>query len=291
MIKRNMELLRHCEMVVDAYMAKGLRLTLRQLYYQLVTKNLVTNEENSYERVGRILSKARLGGMIDWNAIEDRGRVPKRPPEYDSLQDLIRAAKAWYRLPRLNGQHVYPELWVEKDALAGVLAPIARRKHVVLMVNKGYSSQSAMYAAARRIVNSMERNGSSRAVIFYLGDHDPSGMDMVRDIQARLDMFTRYAHDIEVKKIAITREQIEEYSPPPNPTKLSDSRAKAYIEEFGYDCWEVDALPPEELSEIVTTEVNAVLVQSTIDGVMELEDADKKILEETVDKILEEKSG
>lgn len=290
MIGRNLDLLTHCNSIVGSYQRQGFRLSLRQLYYQLVTKNLVANEEKSYKRVGKILSNARLSGLTDWAAIEDRGRVPKVPPEFGNIGELVEAALASYRLPRLRGQAIYPELWVEKDALAGVLSPLARRFHVVMMVNKGYSSQSAMYAAAHRIKAAVKADDAVEdAVVLYLGDHDPSGMDMVRDIQERLDMFVRNAFPVDVRKIAINMDQIETYGPPPNPTKLSDSRAQDYIDEYGYECWEVDALPPDVLEQIISDELESIIDQSIVDPILAEEESDKEALRKATSEIIKQK--
>lgn len=277
----NQELLQHCLDAIRSPDYRGLRLSLRQLYYVLVSRDLLPNEDKSYKRLGKIISDARLAGLLDWSAIEDRNRTPITPAEFDSLRDLIEAAVRSYRLPRLKGQTTYVELWVEKAALANVLAPLAREYHATLMVNRGYSSSSAMMESAERIDQKCRhwqgRNEGSlcvdEAVILYLGDLDPSGEDMVRDIQARLAMFLSggeregdygacesptgwnlYAVDpvpLRVEKIALTMEQVEEYDPPPNPAKKTDSRAKGYIEKYGKSSWEVDALPPPVLQQII----------------------------------------
>lgn len=261
--------------IIDDFMGQGLRLTLRQLYYQFVSKDLIPNTNQSYKNLGNTISQARLAGLIDWDAIEDRIRVPKRPPEFNDLDELISAAFQSYRLPRLVGQDVYCELWVEKDALAGVLAPLASKYHATLMVNRGYSSQSAMYEAAQRIEDERVRNLADRAMIFYLGDLDPSGEDMVRDIGDRLTMF---GIDVEVEKVAITIEQVEEYGPPPNSAKLSDSRAKAFIKKYGRSSWEVDALPPTILREIIVDAFEGVLDLDKMGWIVEIEEKDKKKL-------------
>lgn len=172
--------------IIDTYAAGGLRLTLRQLYYQFVAHHDLPNTERSYKNLASLISDARLAGRVDWNAIEDRGRVVQSPSEWGSIENIVEAAIRGFRLPRWAGQDHYAELWVEKQALAGVLEPIAREYHVPLMVNKGYSSQSAMWEAAGRYLS----NGDGRElVLFYLGDHDPSGEDMVRDIRDRLATF------------------------------------------------------------------------------------------------------
>ena len=113
-----------CNEIIENYQAQGFTMTLRQLYYQLVTRNVIPNQERSYKNIGRLISDARLAGLIDWDAIEDHIRVPVIPNEFTGLKDLVRAALQSYRLPRWAGQKYYVELCVEKDALSGVLAPL-----------------------------------------------------------------------------------------------------------------------------------------------------------------------
>jgi hypothetical protein len=271
-------LIEQCNSIVDYYLADGLRLTLRQLYYQLVSKNIIPNTEKDYKNIGSIVSKARLSGLIDWAAIEDRVRQPKQVSEFKDLGELAEAAVASYRLPRWEGQKYYVELWVEKDALAGVLWPLAREFHVTLMVNRGYSSQSAMYESANRFINR-----SQKGLILYLGDHDPSGEDMVRDIRDRTEMF---GVALEVEKIALTMEQIIQYKPPPNPAKITDPRANAYIKKYGNSSWEVDALPPNILAKIIRRSINNVLDRQLMSDVIEQEEEDKKRLREAVSELM-----
>jgi hypothetical protein len=264
-----------CNQIIEGYQAQGYRLTLRQLYYQLVTRNIITNEEKSYKNIGKLISDARLAGLIDWDSIEDRVRVPKIPQEFENLAELVLVALDSYRLPRWAGQDTYLELWVEKDALSGVLAPMAKDYHITLMVNRGYSSQSAMYEAAGRFADEQEK----KCVLLYLGDHDPSGEDMVRDISERLDMFEV---EVKVAKIALTYEQVEQYNPPPNPTKPKDTRSVKYQAKHGNECWEVDALPPNVLHEIVKKAILDHLTLSLMEQVKQKEESDKLRLKEFV---------
>ena len=274
-----------CNDIIDQYLAQGLKLTLRQLYYQLVTKNIIKNEEKSYKNLSGLVSDGRLSGLIDWDAIEDRVRAPKAPPEFNNLGDLVDAALASYRLPRWEGQENYVELWVEKDALAGVLWPIAREYHVTLMVNRGYSSQSAMYESSRRFIDRTEidANGDAKnPIILYLGDHDPSGEDMVRDVSDRLLMFNI---GVDVRKIALTISQVQSYNLPPNPTKITDSRAADYIKKFGHECWEVDALPPNVLSRLIRDELKQVVDMKMMKKIVAKEEEDKTALKEAVQEL------
>ena len=263
--------------IIEDYQGQGYRLTLRQLFYQMVSRNLLPNTERAYKNLGETISDGRLAGVIDWEAIEDRIRVPRRPPEFEDLADLAETALRSYRLPRWKGQAYYVELWVEKDALAGVLEPLALEAHVTMMVNRGYSSQSAMFEAGLRF----RRAGQAgrKCVLLYLGDHDPSGEDMVRDVQDRLNLF---GADVAVIKLALTMAQVQQYNPPPNPAKRSDSRAAGYIERHGASSWEVDALPPEILQRIIRHAFRGLIDAEKVQAVVAREEADKAALREAV---------
>jgi len=273
-----------CNDIIDEYMQQGLKLTLRQLYYQLVSRNIIPNSEKSYKALGKLASNARLAGEMDWDAIEDRARQAKQVNEYENLDELARAAISSYRLPRWRGQENYAELWVEKDALAGVLQPLAREFHVTMMVNKGYSSTSAMYESSKRYIEAFDQD--KNLILFYLGDHDPSGEDMVRDIGARLETF---GATIDVRKLALTMAQVKTHNPPPNPTKLSDSRADAYIAKFGTSSWEVDALPPNELAKIIRSSFRSIIDIDLMNEVREEEEKDKELLIKAVQKLMKKK--
>jgi hypothetical protein len=171
-------------------------------------------------------------------------------------------------------------LWVEKDALAGVLRPIAYKYHITLMVNRGYSSQSAMYEAANRFI---DRGEDKRKTILYLGDFDPSGEDMVRDIQDRMDMFL--VNNLEVTKIALIPAQIKQYNPPPNPAKIKDPRAKDFIAMHGASSWEVDAINPVELQRIIISEIQHHLDVDHWVKILKQEEIDKRKLLKIVGKI------
>ncbi len=270
--------------IIENYRAQGLKLTLRQLYYQFVTRSAILNQERSYKNLGKLISDARLAGLIDWDAIEDRVRIPKLPREYDDLRQLVKAALYSYRLPRWEGQENYVELWVEKDALSGVLAPLAEEYHVTLMVNRGYSSSSAMYEAGKRFIKKYDEGNDCH--LLYLGDHDPSGEDMVRDIADRLSIFGAV---LSVEKIALTMAQVEEYNPPPNPAKLSDTRASGYIAKHGDKSWEVDALPPEVLHELIEREISDLVDMDKMEDVKAQEETDKKMLVKATDEIMGQK--
>jgi hypothetical protein len=267
--------------IINSY--DGLKLTLRQLYYQFVTRNAIPNKENAYKGLGNLISDARLAGLLDWEAIEDRVRVPKIQNQYDDLKALIEAALYSYRLPRWEGQDWYVELWCEKDAVSNILEPMASKYHIVQMVNRGYSSQSAMHDTAERF---LEQDEAKRKALLYLGDHDASGEDMVRDIRERLAMF---GVTLTVDKIALTFEQVKQYNLVPNPAKLTDTRSKAYIKKFGNESWELDALPPDVLHQLIEKAILQFLDIMKMKEIITKEESDKEVLTKVVDNIIQGK--
>lgn len=261
------------ESIIDEYIAEGLKLTLRQLYYQFVSRDLCANTPKEYDRLGSIVSRARMAGLLDWDAIEDRGRSATVWRENSNVNEAVSEALRGFRLERLRGQNTYVELWVEKDALSGVLERVAWEYHVPVMVNRGYSSASAMRECARRMFDNVLKYDSTEAVILYLGDLDPSGEDMVRDIRERIEMFANGGFDQEseyrengledlcfsVEKLALNMDQVRQYNPPPNPAKMSDSRAAKYVRKHGLESWEVDALPPNVLDALIRKRLESLL--------------------------------
>jgi len=264
--KSNINILDQINIIIEDYRLQGYKLTLRQLYYQLVSRNIIPNKPEEYAKLSNILVKGRMAGIVDWEAIEDRIRIPKIPYCALNIADAIDDITHQYRLDRMRDQNVYIEIWVEKDALSGVIFRVTNEFHIRLMVNRGYSSATAMYDAANRISDS-----NKESHILYLGDHDPSGMDMVRDIRDRLLEFNV---DVEVDHIALTDEQIEKYNPPPNPAKVSDPRAGKYISKYGKISWEVDALQPSILNTLIKNKIFDLIDYTKYKNVLKQEEAD-----------------
>ena len=236
--------------IVEEYQAQGYVMTLRQLYYQLVARGYVENTKQSYKRIGEHVNHARLAGLIDWAAIVDDGRVPMLSPSWRSPASAVHAVADAYRRDRWRNQPNYVEVWVEKGALARALEPVCDDAHVRLLACRGYASATALYDAAKRL-RRMEEAGRA-AHVLYFGDHDPSGLDMDRDAVERVGLLSEGAfHNVRFRRVALTREQIAEHAPAPNPAKLSDSRVSGYVAEHGADSWELDALPPDVLSGLV----------------------------------------
>ena len=260
--------------ILEDYQEQEYKLTLRQLYYQLVSSDILENKVQNYSKLSRILTEARLCGFVDWEIIEDRIRVPQIPSQWDSIQKLVRDAIYQYRKDRHKNQENYIEVWVEKDALSGILLLITQKYHLNLMVNRGYSSITAMFKASQRFQNELEKE--KKCHILYLGDHDPSGLDMIRDIKERLDTFGIY--DLDVNQIALTQKQIKKYNPPPNPAKENDPRSKWYIEQFGHTSWELDALKPDVLTKLLEHNITSLINLDLYDEIIQQENNEKEQL-------------
>lgn len=236
--------------ILTEYEEQGYDLSLRQLYYQLVSRNLIENTEPSYKKLGKLVSEARYAGMVDWAMIVDRGRVMLKNNHWSSPAEIVKSAANQFRIDRWADQPTYVEVMVEKQALEGVLVPVCQELDVPFTSNKGYSSSSALYEASKRIIE--RAAGKVTAHIIYLGDHDPSGIDMSRDVLDRLQTFLQYEDVIcDLERIALNMDQIREFNPPENPAKLTDSRSTDYIARFGRSSWELDAIEPRRLADLV----------------------------------------
>jgi hypothetical protein len=235
--------------ILDEYRAQGFRLSLRQLYYQLVARDYIPNNQRSYKNIGNLVSNARQAGLIDWLMIEDRGRDTSTPAHWKSPADIVEQAARQFRIDKWRDQPYHIEVMVEKDALSGVLEPVCRDLDIGITANKGYSSSSTMYEIGKRLHGKQHRDGKKIAVI-YLGDHDPSGIDMTRDVRERLEMYSRLP-GIEVIRVALNWDQVELWQPPENPAKETDSRFGAYRDQFGESSWELDAVEPRQLADLI----------------------------------------
>jgi hypothetical protein len=270
--------------IIENYQMQGYRLTLRQLYYQLVIELIIPNEKSEYAKLSTLLKEGRMGGIVDWNAIEDRLRQPYSPASFDDPKQIIDAAIQQYALPRQNGQEIYIEVWVEKDALSGVLRRVTAPYHIPIMVNRGYSSVSAMFDSYQRFKEAY--NNGQNIKIFYLGDYDPSGIDMIRDIHDRIVEFCEGDAGMaplafSIEPIALTRQQIDDYNPPPNPVKRAtaakkgDPRAEEFVAKHGTSCWEVDALKPEVLHDLVEGAIRSEIDLELYEAILKKEKRDK----------------
>jgi hypothetical protein len=246
----SLDLIATAASICRSYAEQGYDLTLRQLYYQFVARGYLANKQTEYKRLGSIVNDARLAGLLDWNYIVDRTRSLRGLSHWDDPESIIRSVAYGYRTERWSTQPYRVEVWIEKDALVGVITGVCQRNDVDYFSCRGYTSQSELWGAAQRL-SRYERKGQ-KPIIIHLGDHDPSGVDMTRDIQERLELF---GADVDVRRVALNMDQVEEHRPPPNPAKLTDSRAVGYISRYGQSSWELDALEPSMLDQLIEDQI------------------------------------
>lgn len=232
--------------IIAEYQAQGFKLTLRQLYYQFVSRDLIPNTVQSYKSLGDVVNDGRLAGLIDWDAIEDRTRNLRSSPHWSSPRSIVRACADQFAVDLWDTQDNYVEVWIEKDALVGVIEGICIEFDVPHFACRGYTSQSEMWGAAQRLIE--REKAGKKTTIIHLGDHDPSGIDMTRDIQDRLELF---GSTTVIHRIALVFDQIEQYNPPPNPAKTTDARYQSYAGKYGDESWELDALEPRVIVDLI----------------------------------------
>lgn len=237
--------------IIAEYSQQGYNLTLRQLYYQFVSRDMLANKQSEYKRLGSIINDARLAGLISWRAIHDRTRNLQVWSSFPSIAEALDDTAESFRFNPWLEQDAYIEVWIEKDALVGVIENICSEWRVPYFACRGYNSQSEQWAAGLRLKN---RSSSGKEVhILHLGDHDPSGIDMTSDNRDRLSMFA--GKPVELHRLALNIDQVRKYNPPPNPAKDTDARFTGYVKQFGPECWELDALEPKVISKIIEKEI------------------------------------
>lgn len=247
--KATMKLLSTLNNKMAEYRSQGFTVTVRQLFYQLVICNAVANSEKQYGKISRLCADARMAGMMDW-AIEDRTRSFISRPAWGSGGDILQGCVQQYHEDLWANQGGRVFCIVEKEALSGVLKPVCNEMDMPLLAARGYPSVSVLHTfAIDRIIPAM--NEGQRVVILHLGDHDPSGMDMTRDLRDKLSLFT--GATVDIRRIALNMDQVEELNLPPNPAKPKDKRFKVYAAQYGTSAWELDALPPAYLDQLVRT--------------------------------------
>lgn len=255
--------------IIEELSEQGYTLTLRQLYYQMVSRNFIPNETQAYKRLGRIVCDAREIGEIDWHAIEDRGRGCYLPGHTATPEEVLKGIERQLRLNPWLEQDVYLVVGVEKAALEGVIERPASRWRAPYMSCKGYLSASEAWRTGRRFEAAIA--DGKRPVFLHLGDHDPSGLHMTGDNRQRMSLFARCGvfnlkselvqGGIEVNRLALNMDQVEEYGPPPNPAKENDTRFEAYRQVHGEESWELDALSPKVIDGLIHEAIKSYVDQ------------------------------
>lgn len=281
--KQTLELIDEINKILSEYIEVGMTITTRGLFYQLVSRNIIPNNLSSYRKLSRDSTKARYAGLIEWGIIVDNSAYLHIYNFFEDVSDLIDRAKKSYRLDRWEGQNYYIEVWVEKDALRNVVEPVTNKFQINLFIPGGRVSTTLLHNASRRL--SMQQQKGKKCILLYLGDHDPCGLDMVlRDIPKRL---SNLENDIEVIPIALTMEQIQKYNLPTDQLKKEkDENGNWYSGLAGTDkCWELDALRPTIIQEIIEKSILEFLDVDRYNKVVEQEDRDIEEIERRLNSV------
>ena len=256
--------------ILDQY---DFALTVRQIYYRLISDpySLFENTRSNYTGFDRILTKAREEEEIDWTRIEDRtrqsiggeGAIDSETPE-EFLEAYISTLKnCWnyYDKKMWLSQQNFIEVWVEKDALSSLISQACRKYRVLTFPSRGFSSFTKVKEGIQRLYQNSEIIAdlitNKPTYVLHLADHDPSGLNMTRDLENR---FSKYEADfIQVERIGLNIDQVRQFNLRPNPVKRADSRTAEYVQTFGTDCWELDALPPDELQRLIVKEIEGYI--------------------------------
>lgn len=273
--------IRQANQIIGEYLEQGYTLTLRQVHYQFVARDLYENTQANYKRLGNILDAARKAGLVDWDAIEDRTRILRRIPVWDGPEKALERVRTAFKLDPWDEQPTLRriEVWVEKDAAVGIVEPTCNDLRLPYFSCRGYSSSSGLYEAGKRL--EMYKKAGYETIVLYLGDHDPSGVQMTEVSEERVNMYAR--HQIDFRRIALTLPQIGEHRPPPNFVKETDSRTKWYVDKFGTeDCWELDALSPRTVDQIIRAEIEPLIDREAWDKTLATEEDHRKVLSEII---------
>lgn len=253
-------------------------MTVRQVFYQAVSRGLIDKKESEYHNaISRLLTRMRKDGDMPWQWIADTSRWMRKPQSFDNMQDMLEDSIDLYRRALWRDQSDYVEVWLEKEALSGVMYPITAQWDVPLMVTRGYPSFTYLAQAAEAILHQV--GAHKRPHLYYFGDHDPSGVDIPRHVESEINRIIarRLAHPgvseesilcdakfFDFTRVAVNPDQIVDLDLQTRPTKGTDTRAR----DFEGESVEVDAIHPETLREIaegcITQHINDGLMQNTL---------------------------
>ena len=272
----NPKLIQQCDEILTDLNNQGYSLTLRSLYYQLVSRNIIKNSQKEYQRLSKLITKARRAGLIDWSHIYDGTRELAQNQHFNNPKDLLEQAVSSFRIDLWKTQAIRAEVWVEKSALIGTLENLCRSLDVGLLASRGNPSATVLHETALRIEHNYHYN-NQQTLILYCGDHDASGLNIPQAIYANLHhvqgMFT-------LERLCLNRDQVDRYSLPPNPAKESDPNYKKYEALYGKYSWELDALEPHVLVEIVKQRLVEVLDIETFNDRVNIQEYYKQQLSE-----------
>ncbi len=314
--KQSLEIIEQAENIFIEYAMQGFKMSLRQIYYKFVARDIfpddrrwrqiegtnkwvkdsngTKNADPNYKWLGDKITDGRLAGLLDWGLMEDRARnMAEKVSHWDSPSEIVNTCIESYHKDLWSDQPNLVEVWVEKDALSEVVERACVPLDVDFMACKGYMSQSEMWAAGQRYLDHIRLG--KKIVIIHVGDHDPSGIDMTRDIFDRLDLYVNSFIDGEdavysVKRIALNMDQINDLNLPPNPAKVTDPRAAEYIYKYGELSWELDALEPAMLMELITNNIIEYRDDDLYQAAYNKQEYERNLIEDAV-QLMEDELG
>ena len=249
-------------------------MTVRQVFYQATVRGVVDKTEESYAKVQRLLVDLRRQGVLPYEWIADNTRWMRKPRTFSGPEEALRNTAVLYRKALWNDADAYVEIWLEKDALAGVVIEVTREFDVPLMVSRGYASLSFLHSAAKTMANE-----DRPCFVYYFGDHDPSGVNAAEKIEEAMRDLAPGA-EIHFTRAAVTPEQIESLELPTRPTKATDSRAKSW--GGGDRSVELDAIRPNILRGLVRAFIEEHMPPTEFARLRRIEEAERDTLREVV---------
>jgi hypothetical protein len=277
MQKQSLQLLAQVKEIIESY---DFALTLRQIYYQLVAKQIISNQKKNYMKLSRLCVIGRDEGILSEDAFADRLRQVDKPNSWRDLTDFMGTVKRAYRKDKWEEQDAYLEIWTEKDALRGVITPVTYAYDVNLLIVRGQVSRTAIYESYERFAGKIDEGKD--CYLYYFGDFDPSGLSIYNSLTERIRNYGEAGEYINFKRIALTPEQIEEYSLPSDPGKKSDPNYKRFVSEYGDNVVELDSLPPDVLRELIRDCIEENIAYELLAQVKETEIKEQVRLQEFV---------
>lgn len=253
-------------------------MTVRQVFYQATVRDIVEKSEAGYNKVQIDLVQMRRSGDLPYSWLADNTRWQRKPDTFDSIEQALEDTARFYRKALWANIAAYVEVWLEKDALAGVVMPVTEMNDVPLMVSRGYASLSFLHSAAEYI-GSLD----VPTFIYHFGDFDPSGVNAGQKIEQTL---REMAPDAEIffERVAVTPRQIENWRLSTRPTKTTDTRSK----NFGDISVELDAIPPRRLRTLVELVIQRHLPERQFEILKIAEESERELLKGLVREIAEQ---
>lgn len=247
--KKSLDFISQINNILDSEDFRNETMTIRQLHYGMVSRNLTPNTQKSYNQLAKIIKKGRYCGLIDWERIEDITRFKRELPHWENQRVFLESVIPQYKKNLWTLQNYYVQIWCEKDAVFSTINKIAEKYRVPCFSCRGFSSTSSLWKASEDIIRK-----NKDCVIIYVGDHDPSGVFMPNDIKKRLNEFLtgHFNHTLTIEHCALTLDQIRQFKIPKQFAKVKDKRTMQYVKTYDTtNSWELDALPPKVLMEII----------------------------------------